>query len=112
MDIKDLLKPQGVKALREMNQQVTALTKGISSSPLAEYMRQMEEQRKLFSDQFSGISQGLSLTIPPHMQAIQEIAKGITPFVEQIMRMHSPYRDLMKQIQEQTRPFQDALYQT
>ena len=56
MDIKDLLEPQAVKALREMNEKMTALSKGITSSPLMEYMRQIEEQKKLFHDQFSGIT--------------------------------------------------------
>jgi hypothetical protein len=76
-----------------------------------EYMRQIEERQKIFNDRFSGISQALSLTIPPHMQTIEEITKGITPFVDQITKMHSPYQELMKQIQEQTRPFQEAIKQ-
>lgn len=41
MDIKDLLEPQAVKALREMNEKMTALSKGITSSPVMEYMRQI-----------------------------------------------------------------------
>lgn len=111
MDIKDLLEPQAVKALREMNEKMTALSKGITSSPLMEYMRQIEEQKKLFHDQFSGISQALRVNMPSHMRAIEEITRSLTPFVDQITKMHSPYQELMKQIQEQTRPFQEALKQ-
>ncbi|AGH98958.1 hypothetical protein [Micavibrio aeruginosavorus] len=111
MDLKDILEPQGLKAIREMNDKMTALSKGLSLSPVTEYMRQMEEQRKLFHGQFSGISQALSISMPSHMRAIDEITKGITPFVDQITKMHSPYQELMKQIQEQTRPFQEALKQ-
>lgn len=48
MDIKDLLEPQAVKALREMNEKMTALSKGITSSPVMEYMRQIEAQKNYF----------------------------------------------------------------
>lgn len=34
MDIKDLLEPQTVKALREINEKMAALSKGITSSPV------------------------------------------------------------------------------
>lgn len=111
MDIKDIVGPSALESIREMNSQITALSKGLSLSPLAEHMRQIEAQKKLFHDQFSGISQALRVSMPSHMRAIEEITRGITPFVDQITKMHSPYQELMKQIQEQTRPFQEALKQ-
>lgn len=111
MDLKDIVEPSALKSIREMNSQMAALSKGLSLSPVVEYMRQMEEQRKLFHDQFSGVSQALRMTMPSHMRAIEEITRGLTPFVDQITKMHSPYQELMKQIQGQTRPFQEALKQ-
>lgn len=111
MDIKNLIEPQALESLRSMNSKVTDLARGITSSPLMEAMRQLEEQQKTFRQPFVEISQALSIAMPPYLTAIQEITKGFSPLIDQITRMHSPYQELMKSIEEQTRPFQDSLRQ-
>lgn len=111
MDIKNLMEPQALQDLRRMNERITDLARGISSSPVMEAMRQLEEQQRRIRQPFIEISQALSIAMPPHLTAIQEITKGFTPLIDQITRMHNPYQDLIKSIQEQARPFQDTLNQ-
>ena len=108
MNMKYYIEPEAVKSLREISEGVSALSKGITSSPLMECMRQMDEQNKLFKQQFSGLSYALSLTVSPHIRALQEAARGLNPFFEQISEMRSAHQELMDKFQEQRDIFRES----
>lgn len=108
MSIKYSIEPEAIKALREVGGLTSALSKAMQESPMMEYVRQIEEQNKLFRDQLNGISGGLSFQVPSYIKTMQEAAQAINPLLHRFTELQTPYQDLIREVQERNSIFRES----
>ena len=114
MKIKDIVKPETLTAIEEINSRYTSLNKALYSSPAMQLMKQLEEQSRLLNKQFqpfSEIAETFRISLAPKIEAFNSLQSSLAPLSKQLLDFSSPLQEALEQIQKQTSPLQEAMRQ-
>ncbi len=112
MKIKDIVKPETLSALEEINNRYASLNKALYSSPAVQLMQQLEAQSlslNKYLQPYADIAQAFRLSIAPKMEAFAALQSSLAPLSKQLLEFRSPLQEALEQIQKQTAPLQEAM---